>query len=158
MKDVEYYFESSLIQRMELTLIKALQWRLGPITPYSYLELLWKSDIHSLPEDFTATVTKLLLTLLLGNISSSSSSLYLIVISSFHVYNVSDDKFVEFRPSVIAMSAIEYISKEVQLSSTNKAFLNTFNSLVQKYIKEVTQFRSERIFLFPFSFFLYIYI
>ena len=33
-------FRASTIRDMELTLLKALQWRLSCVTPYSYLDLL----------------------------------------------------------------------------------------------------------------------
>jgi len=79
MEDLDHSFQSSLIQRMELTLLKALGWRLGSITPYSYVEplLIWNRDAlsSSLFEELTAGLTKLLLSTLSGKINMSILSI-----------------------------------------------------------------------------------
>jgi cyclin D7 len=40
MEDLDHSFQPITIQRMELVLLRALGWRLGSTTAYSYVELL----------------------------------------------------------------------------------------------------------------------
>lgn len=69
MEDLDHSFQPSTIQRMELTLLQLLGWRLVPITAYSYVELLtcngdfWTSHLH---EQFITKVNDLLLHSLMG--------------------------------------------------------------------------------------------
>ncbi|KAL6998351.1 hypothetical protein U1Q18_008475 [Sarracenia purpurea var. burkii] len=88
MEDLDHSFQSGLIQRMELTLLKTLEWKLGSITPYSYIDLLM-CDIEStnsfLLGDLTSRLTELLLDTLL------------------------DYEFLGFRPAVIAISAVRCV-------------------------------------------------
>ncbi|KAI3473889.1 hypothetical protein Pfo_028070 [Paulownia fortunei] len=61
---LDNYFAPSLIQRMELTVLKALGWRMDSTTPFSYVDLLIQSiDAmnKTLVEDLTKRVTELLL-------------------------------------------------------------------------------------------------
>ncbi|XP_027066341.2 putative cyclin-D7-1 isoform X1 [Coffea arabica] len=102
---LEHSFESSLIQRMELILLKALEWRLCPTTSYSYLELLTRS-IDPLNRHFVQElITELLVKALL------------------------DSSFSEFRPCIIALSAIQRISKEF-LSTINDSLCSHFSVLI----------------------------
>lgn len=78
MEDVECSFESNKVQRMELTLLKALKWRLGPVTSYSYMELLTQQSID-LSEEFITTLTNLLLYSLLGEVPKYTTK------SLFHI-------------------------------------------------------------------------
>ncbi|KAI3443037.1 CYCLIN domain-containing protein [Psidium guajava] len=86
MEDLDHSFQPSTIQRMELTLLQMLGWRLVPITAYSYVKLLtcngdfWTSHLH---EQFITKVNDLLL------------------------HSLMDINFTEFRPSVIAASAFQ---------------------------------------------------
>ncbi|KAG7964868.1 hypothetical protein I3843_09G193000 [Carya illinoinensis] len=85
MEDLGHSFQSSTIQRMELALLEALGWCLGSTTAYLCTELLlWSIDSlkPQLHEECITRVTKLL------------------------VAAVSDSRFLEFRPSVIAASSL----------------------------------------------------
>ncbi|GMY14525.1 putative cyclin-D7-1 [Fagus crenata] len=101
MEDLEHSFQSSTIQQMELTLLEAIGWRLSSTTAYSYVELLmWSTDsMKPYPhEEFITRVTELLL----GAIS--------------------DSRLLEFRPSVIAVSALWCILDDL-LPSTSDPYL-----------------------------------
>ncbi|KAA8516398.1 hypothetical protein F0562_016691 [Nyssa sinensis] len=114
MEDLDHLFQSSLIQRMELTILKALGWRLRSITAYSYVELLTiniKSLKPCLLEELTAQVTDLLLTTLL------------------------DFKFLEFRPCFVAISAIRCVLAEL-LPSTSDTHLAYISRLIPKDQKD----------------------
>ncbi|RVW87439.1 putative cyclin-D7-1 [Vitis vinifera] len=104
MEDLEHSFESSTIQRMELTLLQALGWRLRSTTPYTFAELLlWSIDSLQpyLHQELITRVTDLLL------------------------HSLSDSKFLDFRPSVVAVSAIRCCSEEL-LSSKSDASVMTY--------------------------------
>lgn len=65
----QYSFSSSLIQQMELTLLKTLAWRMDCTTPFSYIELMIcsiDSLNKTLPDDLISRVTQLLLDALIG--------------------------------------------------------------------------------------------
>lgn len=38
MEDTKYIFEAKTIQRMEMIVMSALQWRMNPVTPLSFLD------------------------------------------------------------------------------------------------------------------------
>ncbi|PIN17074.1 G1/S-specific cyclin D [Handroanthus impetiginosus] len=92
MEGLDHCFAPGLIQRMELTLLKGLSWRMDSTTPYSYVHLLIQcidTSNQTLVEDLYERVAELLLITLL------------------------DPKFLEFHPCVIAMSAFRCISDEI---------------------------------------------
>lgn len=69
-EDLEDSFAPSLIQRMELTVLKALDWRVDSTTPFSYIHLLTQTT-HDHASNTNKTliqhrVTHLLLDALLG--------------------------------------------------------------------------------------------
>lgn len=72
-------FAPSLIQRMELTLLKVLSWRMDSTTPFSYIDLLIQSiDAlnKTLIEDLTKRVTELLLNSLLGTMIRKQNRIF----------------------------------------------------------------------------------
>ncbi|XP_047311283.1 putative cyclin-D7-1 [Impatiens glandulifera] len=93
---LSYSFEPKLIQRMELNLMKVLNWRLMSTTSFSYVELLtWNiTSNHFL----TVGSINLLLTTLL------------------------DVEFVEFRPSIVAMASLMCIIKKKLHYSTDLGY------------------------------------
>ncbi|KAM7254879.1 hypothetical protein ACFE04_020120 [Oxalis oulophora] len=111
MEGLDHTFKSSKITEMEIILLKALDWRLIPTTSYSYLELLpWKID-HD-PFTPTKCVTDLLIEALL------------------------DIKCVEYRPSVIAVSAL-WCSLEASMTSlTSSIDLSYITDLIEHDQKE----------------------
>ncbi|XP_015087460.1 putative cyclin-D7-1 [Solanum pennellii] len=114
MEGVEHLFESTMIQRMELTLLETLGWRLNSTTPYSYIELFqWNINTLklSLLRDFTSCVNDLLLRILL------------------------DVKFLEFRPCVIAQSVVTCISEDLSLLIDDSCF-NNFTRLIPQNQKD----------------------
>ncbi|XP_060206212.1 putative cyclin-D7-1 [Lycium barbarum] len=114
MDGIEHLFESTMIQHMELTLLEALGWKLNSTTPYSYVELLqWSINSLKLSvlQDFTSRVNELLLGILL------------------------DAKFLEFRPSVIAQSAVNCISEYMSPLIDDSCF-NHFTGLIPQDQKD----------------------
>ncbi|KAJ0984018.1 hypothetical protein J5N97_002374 [Dioscorea zingiberensis] len=67
LEEVEHTFKPSTIQRMELSVLKALNWRLTSVTAYSYVDLLMRRPRAN-------RVTELLLHALLGFSSSSHAT------------------------------------------------------------------------------------
>ncbi|CAI9760776.1 unnamed protein product [Fraxinus pennsylvanica] len=112
---LEHSFSSSQIQLMELTLLKALGWRMDSPTPYSYTELLIRviNNLNkTLVDNLTARVTQLLLNILL------------------------DSKFLEFRPCVIAMSAIRCILEDDLVPSTYDTSVDHFDTFISQDQRE----------------------
>lgn len=73
MEDLDHSFESSMIQRMELTLLKALGWRLSSITAYSYVELLMSNFVDTLNSYLIGELTTRVTELLLGTLSGKTT-------------------------------------------------------------------------------------
>ncbi|KAF4369780.1 hypothetical protein F8388_011038 [Cannabis sativa] len=96
MEDMEHSFEASAIQRMELKVLETLDWRLACTTAHSYLQLF----IHQPPlQQHIIIIRK---------------------INHFLLRAVSDTKLVEFRPSVVAASAIWFcLDRFLSTSSLN---------------------------------------
>ncbi|KAG9454608.1 hypothetical protein H6P81_007512 [Aristolochia fimbriata] len=89
--DLCHCFQPETLQQTELTVMKALEWRLSSVTAYSYVDLMtWHQD--SLHVAITARMTELLLGAL------------------------PDPKFMEFRPCVIAFSALRCSLEELSPS------------------------------------------
>ncbi|KAL2481568.1 putative cyclin-D7-1 [Abeliophyllum distichum] len=112
---LDHSFSSSQIQRMELTLLKALGWRMDSPTPYSYIELLIctiDTLNKTLVDNLTARVSQLLLNTLL------------------------DSKFLEFRPCVVAMSAVRCILEDDLIPSTYNTSLDHFDTFISQDQKE----------------------
>ncbi|KAK2972329.1 hypothetical protein RJ640_014387, partial [Escallonia rubra] len=111
MEGLDHEFQSSLIQQMELTVLKNLEWRLGCITSSSYVEVLtWNIEFLIKPlslEDLTVRLTELLLRALL------------------------DYKLLAFRPSVVALSALSCLLEE-NFPSTTGACLAQLTSLISE--------------------------
>ncbi|GFQ04769.1 cyclin-d1-1 [Phtheirospermum japonicum] len=99
---VDNCFSPTLIQRMELTVLKALGWRMDSTTPFSYVHILTRVLNETLIEDLTNHVTELLLCALL------------------------DPKFLEFQQCVVAMSAIRCVFE----ASVNNDSIANLDSLI----------------------------
>lgn len=85
MEDLDHVFHPSSIERMEVTLLEALEWRLCCPTAYSYIQLLaWKL------ESIEAEVE--------GNL--------MVKITELLDGAVLDYRLMAFRPSLIALSTI----------------------------------------------------
>ncbi|KAM1037980.1 hypothetical protein ACFX13_033453 [Malus domestica] len=111
MEDLEHSFEPSTIQRVEMMVLNALGWRLASTTAYSYLELFsWFLD--SLKPQLHEEIIALLNNLLLRAIS--------------------DSKFLDYRPSVVAISALRCSLDKIQLSAaiSGNAYLTCLTSLL----------------------------
>ncbi|XP_019162304.1 PREDICTED: putative cyclin-D7-1 [Ipomoea nil] len=113
MEGYENLLESDLIQRMELTVLQALGWRLSSTTPYSYLHLLTASfhfqQTLSEPEkeELRSHITDMLLGALL------------------------DPKLVEFRPCVLAETALKCSLEEfLPLETNSSSCFNHFTALI----------------------------
>ncbi|XP_051131437.1 putative cyclin-D7-1 [Andrographis paniculata] len=103
-------FAPSLIQRMELTLLKGLGWRLASTTSFSYLELLINDDLNKtlVMDSRYGRVTELLINVLL------------------------DPKFLEFRPHFIAISAVKCVFGDVLHPTFDTSVFAFLNNLVSQ--------------------------
>ncbi|XP_038980985.1 putative cyclin-D7-1 [Phoenix dactylifera] len=92
-EDLDHRFQPSIVQQMELTVLKALDWRLSCVTPYSYVHLLtWRTHASQ-----SARVTHLLLRALL------------------------DTTFVDFAASTVAVSAMRcVVQTDAHLSTLSR--------------------------------------
>ncbi|PSS02686.1 Cyclin-D3-1 like [Actinidia chinensis var. chinensis] len=91
-EDTKYVFEAKTIQRMELLVLSALQWRMNPVTPISFLDHIMrrlglKTHLHW---EFLRRCEKQLLSLL------------------------SDARFVGYLPSVLAASIMLHVIQQVE--------------------------------------------
>nr|GLL24287.1 putative cyclin-D7-1 [Ipomoea trifida] len=112
MEGVENLLGSDLIQRMELTLLEALGWRLSSTTPYSYLHLLTASFQfqQTLPEPEEEELRSHITDMLLGALL--------------------DPKFLEFRPCVLAQTALKCSLEEFLPLETSTRCFNHFTALI----------------------------
>jgi hypothetical protein len=81
---IDHVFESSTLQRMEVTIMKAIGWRMSPVTAFAYTEAMAQHLRFDciVRTSIVSRVTELLL-----------GSLF-------------EAKFVEFRPSIVALAAM----------------------------------------------------
>ncbi|CAL1399071.1 unnamed protein product [Linum trigynum] len=117
MEEMNHCFRPITIQQMELLLLQSLQWRLASTTSYSYLEPLLISiadsspssnPIHKLGQELSATATSFLLEALL------------------------ECKFVEYRPSSVAISAVWCSVQE--LASSNPHYSDLATRIISRLI------------------------
>ncbi|KAF8029295.1 hypothetical protein BT93_E1852 [Corymbia citriodora subsp. variegata] len=124
MEDLDHSFQSSTIQRMELMLLQMLGWHLGPITAYSYVELLTcngdflTSHLH---EQFITKVNDLLL------------------------HSLMDINFVEFRPSVIAASAFQCAFDSVLTLSSTMCLTNYIRQMIGQDQREMGLVKCQKL-------------
>ncbi|KAL6574695.1 hypothetical protein OROMI_011980 [Orobanche minor] len=108
---VETCFDPTLIERMELTVLKALGWRINSTTPFSYVHILTQNidealNKTTLVENFTKCVTELLLNALL------------------------DPEFLEFRQCVMAISAVKCTFGDIFPRTSKNASLGHLDTSV----------------------------
>ncbi|XP_077236885.1 putative cyclin-D7-1 isoform X2 [Tasmannia lanceolata] len=114
MEDLDHSFHPCMIQRMELTLMMALGWRLSCVTPYSYVDLLtWHLD-SLLPQPLHVALTARMKELLLSALS--------------------DPKFSEFRPCTVAVSAFRCSVEELLPSRSNTHLFDLGNLFPFEYM------------------------
>lgn len=89
MEDMEHSFEASTIQRMELMVLEALDWRLSSTTPHSYVQL-FTPKLQSLTLDHDLHQQHMIITqlnhLLLGAISGT-------ILKHNHICKPSTDRY-----------------------------------------------------------------
>ncbi|KAF5747569.1 putative cyclin d [Tripterygium wilfordii] len=119
MEGLDHSFETSTIQRMELSLLQELGWHMNSTTPYSYVEIMLPtldigssltSQLHK--DQLTNRVTELLLGALL------------------------DLKLMEYQPSILAVSALWCSLEEYTPSNSNIHHLNNFTKLFNQDQKD----------------------
>ncbi|XP_022147749.1 cyclin-D3-1-like [Momordica charantia] len=91
-EDSKYIFEAKTIQRMELLVLSALQWRMHPVTPVSFLGLFTRHlglKNRFIESEFFRRCERILLSL------------------------VSDSRSVGFLPSVMAVSTMVSVAEEM---------------------------------------------
>ncbi|KAK9123925.1 hypothetical protein Sjap_013527 [Stephania japonica] len=108
--DMENTFQSGEIRRVELRVLETLQWRLRCTTAYSYLEVL----------STLLNMNSLRLQLQIALIARMSE----LILPTLY-----DPKFVEFKPCVVAASALRCGLEEV-LPSKSNFYLSTLINLI----------------------------
>ncbi|KAJ6331640.1 hypothetical protein OIU76_010096 [Salix suchowensis] len=111
MEDLDHSFQPITIQRMELVLLRALGWRLSSTTAYSYVELL------TMKIDF------------LKSYSCLQKDLVACRVTELLLGAMQDCSLVEFRPSIIAISAL-WCSLEEFVPSKSDAHLAHIKGLL----------------------------
>ncbi|KAI3958516.1 hypothetical protein MKW92_000605, partial [Papaver armeniacum] len=118
--DLNHSFQPSIFQDMELTVLKALGWRLSCVTAYSYLDLLMHQASLLLQPDLHCVITSRVTDVVLGTLS--------------------DFKFSEFRPSTIVLSAIKCSLEEILPSKSNDFFSSITCTLIpEDQMSAITQ-------------------
>ncbi|TVU23277.1 hypothetical protein EJB05_25632, partial [Eragrostis curvula] len=92
---MSHSFRPATIRDMELTLLKALQWRIACVTPFSFLQLL-------LPPCGTPAVAASRCTRLL-------------------IHSLSESSLLRFEPSVVATSALRCVALQLQVQDRHQA-------------------------------------
>ncbi|CAK9179457.1 unnamed protein product [Ilex paraguariensis] len=196
MEGLDHSFQPRLVERMELALLKALEWKLNCTTAFSYFELLTWNLVASKPlirEELTARVIELLLDALLGRthylepsyFDDGRSGPFIPTEAAFSYFELltwnlvaskplireeltarviellldallgrthylepsyfDDSKFLEFRPCVIAISALRCGIEEM-IPSTNHAYeLINFTSLIPQDHQEDVLIKCHKI-------------
>ncbi|OMO66368.1 hypothetical protein CCACVL1_21194 [Corchorus capsularis] len=122
MEDLDHSFQSSTIQQMELMLLKALNWRLGSTTVYSYIELITSNNIIHLKcnhqkDQLINQVTKILLRAIL------------------------DSKLVHYPPSIVAISALWCSLEELIPLSYTSHLTNILKLINQDHEEKIKKCR-----------------
>ncbi|XP_057972769.1 putative cyclin-D7-1 [Malania oleifera] len=123
-EDLENSYECSMIQRMELKVLEALRWRLSSTTPFSYVGLLLWSIADSLQPQ-----------LLHHNLNTRVTNLLLAALQDY--------KFLEFRPSVVAVSALLCCLED--LTPSSDAHLPYISTLIPQPQKEAQQVECQKM-------------
>ncbi|KAL3640296.1 hypothetical protein CASFOL_015264 [Castilleja foliolosa] len=92
-EDCKYMFESKTIQKMEILVLKTLQWKMNPVTPISFVDHIVRrlELIKSNPYcDFVKYCESIILSI------------------------ITDCRFVHYLPSVIAAAVMKYVIKEIE--------------------------------------------
>jgi len=115
--EMEAPFKSDRVKKMEVTLMQTLGWKMNSVTPLSYVALLLQSiDADNLSlhgEHLATTVTNLLAT------------------------SVLDGQVIEYRQSVIAVSAIRCMLDNLQAPSNYKTALDqSLDSIKPQFHKQ----------------------
>ncbi|KAG6421887.1 hypothetical protein SASPL_118446 [Salvia splendens] len=126
-EETEYFFEPRTVQRMELLVLSALQWRMNPVTPVSFLDhivrrLGLKSHVHW---EFLTTCHNLLLSI----ISDPRFTLYLPSVlataTMLHViHRLEPRRAVEYEGQLLGVLKINKVIREVLDSISNTGYNN----------------------------------
>ncbi|XP_047946895.1 cyclin-D3-1 isoform X2 [Salvia hispanica] len=129
-EETKYVFEPKTVQRMELLVLSALQWRMNPVTPVSFLDhiirrLGLKSHVHW---EFLTTCQNLLLSV------------------------ASDPRFTLYLPSVLATAAmlhvihrleprraVEYETQLLRVLKINKEKVDECYEVIREFHFQVAQ-------------------
>lgn len=125
-EQTKYVFEAKTIQRMELLLLSTLKWKMHPVTPLSFLDhitrrLGLKSQIHW---EFYRKCEQLLLCFVAGESmihflchQNHRSQDTLLFLTCFDYYLISDSRFVDHLPSVLATATMMHVINQVEPSN-----------------------------------------
>ncbi|TKY63314.1 Cyclin-D7-1 protein [Spatholobus suberectus] len=116
---LDYSFQSNVILKMELIILKALGWRLNSVTSYSFVEMLDVDFLENhLYEKLISRVTELL------------------------VQATLDQKMLEFRPSIVGISAL-WRTLDQLFPPTSDIYIAYILRLLNQSQKKVTRFFSD---------------
>lgn len=125
-EDSKYIFEAKTIQRMELLVLSALQWRMHPVTPVSFLGLFTRHlglKNRFIESEFFRRCERILLSLVSGKLIQSpifvsKRKLFSFSFFFFSIFGVqfsipADSRSVGFLPSVMAVSTMVSVAEEM---------------------------------------------
>lgn len=115
-------FDAKTIQKMELLILSALQWKMYPVTPISFLDhivrrLGLKTHIHW---EFLKRCERLLLSLVAGILFNTSNGIFshlpfcFFLFSQFSLSFIIDSRFLGFLPSVLSTATMLHVIMEVE--------------------------------------------
>lgn len=147
--DGKFIFDKETIGRMELLILGALKWRMRPLTPFSFTNFFvsfFKVQDPPLRRALTARATEIICKSQCGTLVEPSITMFQKLVHIYYSFrltyllliNKSEFKILEFRPSVIAASAVLYAANELfplQFSRLEQAILTcSYVDKVQIYV------------------------
>ena len=120
-EEAGFIFDTQTINRMELLILDALNWRMRSITPFSFVHFfisLFELNDPSSSQPLKDRATEIIFKAQNGNSLHSQAFVQLLLVHLFFFCSVkpyvfvAEIKFLEFKPSIIAASALLVASKE----------------------------------------------
>ncbi|KAJ6706947.1 CYCLINS [Salix viminalis] len=121
-EEAGFIFDTQTINRMELLILDALNWRMRSITPFSFvhffISVLELKD-PSFSQPLKDRATEIIFKAQNGNSFHSQASVQLLLVIFFFFCSVkpyvfvAEIKFLEFKPSIVAASALLVASNEL---------------------------------------------
>lgn len=112
-------FEARTIQRMEILVLSSLQWKMNPVTPFSFIDhIIRRLGLKTnFPWEFLWRCERVLLSIICGKQVTNS---FCCIVFNFHFVShcifISDSRYVCYLPSELATATMLLVIKEAELS------------------------------------------